>query len=203
MSILLPVDATTAARSLVLDPPLTDAELEALCRENDNVQIERTREGVIHMNPPAGGFTGNGNAEIIRQLGNWATTHEEGRFFDSNSGFYLPDSSMLSPDAAYVLPESLKGLAETDFTGFPRLCPDFVIELLSPTDRLARTQVKMKRWIENGVQLGWLIDPYSRKVYVYAPGTPRATVVDSAVQGGGPVRGFVLDLARVWRCYEL
>ena len=71
MSTLLPVDATTAARSLVLDPPLTDAELEALCRENDNVQIERTREGVILSNPPTGGFTSNGNLEISRQLGNW------------------------------------------------------------------------------------------------------------------------------------
>jgi Uma2 family endonuclease len=94
-------------------------------------------------------------------------------------------------------------MKEADFTGFPRLCPDFVIELLSPTDSLAKTQEKMQRWIENGVQLGWLIDPYSRKVYVHAPGTPQATVVDSAVHGSGPVAGFVLDLARVWRCYEL
>jgi Uma2 family endonuclease len=105
----------------------------------------------------------------------------------------------LSPDAAYVVPESLKGMKDADSIGFPRLCPDFVIELLSPTD----TQEKMQRWIENGVQLGWLIDPYSRKVYVYAPGTPPVTVADSAVHGSGPVRGFVLDLARVWRCHEL
>jgi Uma2 family endonuclease len=94
-------------------------------------------------------------------------------------------------------------MKDADFTGFPRLCPDFVIELLSPTDSLARTQEKMQRWIENGVQLGWLIDPYSRKVYVYAPGTPPVTVADSAVHVSDPVRGFVLDLARVWRCYEL
>jgi Uma2 family endonuclease len=203
MSTLLPVDATTAARSLVLDPPLTDAELEALCRDNDNVQIERTREGVILMNPPAGGFTSSGNLEISRQLGNWVATHERGRAFDSSGGFYLPDGSMLSPDAAYVVPESLKGMKDADFTGFPRLCPDFVIELLSPTDSLARTQLKLKRWIENGVQLGWLVDPYARKAYVYAPGAPLVTVVDSAVHGSGPVKGFVLDLARVWRCYEL
>jgi Uma2 family endonuclease len=90
-------------------------------------------------------------------------------------------------------------MKDADSIGFPRLCPDFVIELLSPTD----TQEKMQRWIENGVQLGWLIDPYSRKVYVYAPGTPPVTVADSAVRGSGPVRGFVLDLARVWRCHEL
>jgi Uma2 family endonuclease len=130
-------------------------------------------------------------------------THERERAFDSSAGFYLPDGSMLSPDAAYVVPESLKGMKEADFTGFPRLCPDFVIELLSPTDRLARTQEKMQRWIENGVQLGWLVDSYAHKVYVYAPGNPPVTVVESPVHGSGPVKGFVLDLARVWRCYEL
>jgi Uma2 family endonuclease len=90
-------------------------------------------------------------------------------------------------------------MKDADFTGFPRLCPDFVIELLSPTDNVARTQQKMQRWMENGVQLGWLIDPYSRKVYVHASDTPPVTVVDSVVHGSGPVKGFVFDLARVWR----
>jgi Uma2 family endonuclease len=203
MSTLLPVDATTVARSLVLDPPLTDAELEALCRENDNVQIERTREGVIHMNPPAGGFTSNGNVEIIRQLGNWLATHERGRVFDSNAGFYLPDGSMLSPDTAYVLPEALEGIKDTEFAGFPRLCPDFVIELLSATDSLARTQQKMQRWMENGGKLGWLIDPYTRKVHVYQPGKELVTISGASVSGSGPVEGFTLDLERVWRYYRL
>jgi Uma2 family endonuclease len=203
MSTLLPVDATTVARSLVLDPPLTDAELEALCRENDNVQIERTREGVIHMNPPAGGFTSNGNVEIIRQLGNWLATHERGRVFDSNAGFYLPDGSMLSPDTAYVLPEALEGIKDTEFAGFPRLCPDFVIELLSATDSLARTQQKMQRWMENGAKLGWLIDPYTRKVHVYQPGKELVTISGASVSGNGPVEGFTLDLERVWRYYRL
>jgi Uma2 family endonuclease len=203
MSTLLPVDATTVARSLVLDPPLTDAELEALCRENDNVQIERTREGVIHMNPPAGGFTSNGNVEIIRQLGNWLATHERGRVFDSNAGFYLPDGSMLSPDTAYVLPEALEGIKDTEFAGFPRLCPDFVIELLSATDSLARTQQKMQRWMENGAKLGWLIDPYTRKVHVYQPGKELVTISGASVSGSGPVEGFTLDLERVWRYYRL
>jgi Uma2 family endonuclease len=203
MSTLLPVDATTVARSLVLDPPLTDAELEALCRENDNVQIERTREGVIHMNPPAGGFTSNGNVEIIRQLGNWLATHERGRVFDSNAGFYLPDGSMLSPDTAYVLPEALEGIKDTEFAGFPRLCPDFVIELLSATDSLARTQQKMQRWMENGAKLGWLIDPYTRKVHVYQPGKELVTISGASVSGSGPVEGFTLDPERVWRYYRL
>jgi Uma2 family endonuclease len=203
MSTLLPVDVRFAARTLVLDPPMTDAEFEELCRANDNVQIERTREGVIQMNPPAGGMSSRSNFEINRQLGAWWIAHERGDVFDSSGGFYLRDGSMLSPDAAYVLPETLKGLTEDDLTGFPRLCPDFVIELLSASDNLTATKVKMQRWIENGAKLAWLVDPYGRKVYVYSPGVAPVTVSDSTVRGTGPVEGFVLDLTRVWRGFRV
>ena len=203
MSTLLPVDVRFAARTLVLDPPMTDAEFEELCRANDNVQIERTREGVIQMNPPAGGLSSRSNFEISRQLGAWWIVHERGEVFDSSGGFYLPDGSMLSPDAAYVLPETLKGLTEEDLSGFPRLCPDFVIELLSASDNLTATKVKMQRWIENGAKLAWLVDPYERKVYVYSPGVATVTVSDSTVRGTGPVEGFVLDLTRVWRGFRV
>ena len=203
MSTLLPVDATTAARSLVLDPPLTDAELEALCRENDNVQIERTREGVILMNPPAGGFTGDGNAQILLQLAAWWETHERGRVFDSNTGFYLRDNSMMSPDGGYVLPQTLKGITAEELTGFPHFCPDFVIKLLSSSDRLAKVQAKMSDWMENGAKLGWLIDPYAKNVHVYERDVPTRIVSGTSVLGTGPVEGFVLDLKKVWRRYEL
>jgi Uma2 family endonuclease len=203
MSTLLPVDVRFAARTLVLDPPMTDAELEELCRANNDVQFERTKEGVIHMNPPAGGMSSRRNFEISRQLGAWWIVHERGELFDSSGGFYLPDRSMLSPDAAYILPETLKGLSEEDLTGFPRLCPDFVIELLSASDNLTATKVKMQRWIENGAKLAWLVDPYGRKVYVYSPGVAPLTVSDSTVRGTGPVEGFVLDLTRVWRGFRV
>ena len=203
MSTLLPVDVRFAARTLVLDPPMTDAEFEELCRANDNVQFERTKEGVIHMNPPAGGLSGDGNAEIIWQLRDWWKSHRRGKVFDSNGGFYLADGSMLSPDAAYVSVEKLNGLTKDQLTGFPRLCPDFVIELLSVSDSLASTQEKMERWIENGAKLGWLIDPYVQKVYVYAPGLPPASVAEACINGAGPVEGFELDLQEIWRCYEV
>jgi Uma2 family endonuclease len=203
MSTLLPVDVRFAARTLVLDPPMTDAEFEELCRANDNVQFERTKEGVIHMNPPAGGLSGDGNAEIIWQLRDWWKSHRRGKVFDSNTGFYLADGSMLSPDAAYVSVERLNGLTKDQLTGFPRLCPDFVIELLSASDSLASTQEKLERWIGNGAKLGWLIDPYAQKVYVYAPGLRSAIVAEASVYGAGPVEGFVLDLQEIWRCYEV
>lgn len=203
MSTLLRVDAESLPRNLVLDPPLTDAEFEALCRDNENVQLERTREGVIRMNPPAGGLTGDGNAEIIRQLRNWWMVRRQGRVFDSNTGFYLPDSSMLSPDAAYIAPERLKGLTKAELTGFPRLCPDFLIELLSESDSLAKAKNKMDLWIGNGASLAWLVSPYEQKVYVYQPGSKVSAVSGKSVSGVGPVEGFTLDLEEVWRCYEV
>jgi Uma2 family endonuclease len=199
---LLPIDAATP-RSLVLDPPLTDAELEALCAASDWFSFERTREGEILMHPPAGGFTSDGNAEIVSQLRSWWKTHRRGRVFDSSGGFFLPDGSMLNPDASYVLPQTLRGVDKEQLTGFPRLCPDFVVELLSISDSLSKAQQKMERWIENGAALGWLIDPYNKKVYVYQPEREAAAVSGNAIQGQGPVEGFTLDLDELWRCYEI
>jgi Uma2 family endonuclease len=199
---LLPIGAETP-RSLVLDPPLTDAEFEALCTANDLIFFERTREGEILMHPPAGGFTSDGNAEIVSQLRFWWKTHRRGRVFDATGGFFLSDGSMLSPDASYVLPQRLKGLTKDDLTGFPRLCPDFVVELLSISDSLSKAQQKMERWIENGVSLGWLIDPYEKKVYVYQAGAETAAVTGNRLSGRGPVEGFTLDLDELWRCYEI
>ena len=142
MDTLLPVDAETP-RSLVLDPPLTDAQFQELCFANDWFRFERTREGEILMHPPTGGSTSRGNADIIGQLYAWQKTHGRGATYDSNGGFFLPDGSMLNPDAAYVLPQKLKGLTKDDVTGLPYLCPDFIIELLS--DQIACPR-QSKRW---------------------------------------------------------
>jgi Uma2 family endonuclease len=199
---LLPIGAAIP-RSAVLDPPLTDAELEALCIASDWFRLERTREGKILMHPPTGLLTGDGNSEITSQLRAWWKTHRLGRVVDSNGTYFLADSSMLSPDASYVLPNKLKGLTKGELTGFPRLCPDFVVELLSASDSLPKAQEKMERWIENGVTLGWLIDPYNKKVYVYVPGSEAAIESGNTVRGQGPVEGFILDLDELWRCYEI
>jgi Uma2 family endonuclease len=199
---LLSVDVEMP-RSLVLDPPLTDCEFEALCASNELLRIERTREGEILMHAPAGGFTGRGNAEINGQLYTWWKTHQRGSLSDSSGGFFLSDGSVLSPDAAYVLPEKFKGLTKDDLTGFPRLCPDFVVELLSTSDSLPKAQEKMERWIENGATLGWLIDPYQKRVYVYSPGREAIVVSGQSILGSGPVEGFALDLDELWRRYEI
>jgi len=202
MPTLLRIDAETLPRVLVLDPPMTDQEFEELCRGNDNVQFERTKEGAVRMQAPAGGWTSRGNFEINRQLGAWWITHERGYVFDSSGGFRLPDRSTLSPDAAYLSEERLSNLTEDELSSFPPVCPDFVIELLSKSDRLEGLQSKMAEWISNGALLGWLIDPYEREVFVYRPGRESERVTGSKITGDGAVEGFELDLARVCRCYE-
>ncbi len=201
MSTLLPIDVRITPRSLRLDPPMTDAEFQEFCLGNDVARIERTREGVIEMNPPAGTYSSDGNAEIVYQLRAWWKTHKRGRVYDSSGGFYLDDGSMLSPDASYLTAETLGRLTKEDRRGFPHACPDFVIELFSETDRLRDTKQKMQRWIENGAQLGWLVDPYKRAVHIYRRDT--ATVSSGpTLAGEGPVAGFALQLKDIWECYE-
>jgi len=202
MTTLLRIDAETLPRVLVLNPPISDAEFEALCRENDNIRLERTKEGAVRMNPPTGGWTGSGNQEISRQLGNWLAAQESGRVFDSSSGFRLPDGSTLSPDASYISEERLRSLPKGGLRGFPQVCPDFVIELRSDSDPLEELKDKMNDWIANGAQLGWLIDPYERQVFVYRPSLSSEVITGDLIEGEGPVQGFHLDLARVWKCYQ-
>lgn len=154
------------------------------------------------MNPPAGGWTSSGNFEINRQFGAWWITHKRGKAFDSSGGFRLPDGSTLSPDASYLSVERLKQLPKGELRGFPRVCPDFVIELLSESDTLQGTQSKMADWMANGAQLGWLIDPYERQVFVYRPGKPAESIKNEQLAGEGPIEGFILKLSEVWECYQ-
>jgi Uma2 family endonuclease len=189
-------------RSLVVDPPMSDAELEAFCGRNDLAQVERTSEGVIRMNPLASMDAACANSEISARLFAWWIKHEHGGVVGSCGGFYLPDGSMLSPDAAYLLPKTQKQITRDKRGGFFPVCPDFAIELLSETDPLTETRKKMERWIANGLQLGWLIDPYQKKVLIYEPGVEVSEFAGKILKGHGPVKGFNLDLTRIWRYYE-
>jgi Uma2 family endonuclease len=189
-------------RSIVLAPPLSDDEFERMCERSDFVALERSKEGTIIVNAPAGGSTSSGNAEITRQLSNWWIGHRRGRVFDSSAGFFLPDGSVLSPDAAYVTAKQLEGVTREQMARFLRLTPAFIIELRSESDRLPPAEEKMELWIANGVQLAWLVDPDKKQVYIYQPGAPAHVESGLRIAGSGPVEGFVLDLEEVWRCYE-
>ncbi len=202
MKTLFPIDPARGGYDFTIEPPLTDAQLEEFCRLNEIAQVERTREGVIRLNAPAGSEGSDGNSEINVQLRMWWRTHRRGRAYDSSGGFYLPDGSMLSPDGAYCTPERLAAVTREDRKGFPHMCPDFVIELMSETDRLAAAKRKMELWLENGARVAWLVDPKRRQVWVYEAGKAPETITGEFVEGTGPIAGFRLELGEVWNCYE-
>lgn len=188
---------------ITLEPDLSNEEFEELCAANDFFRLERTSEGAILVNVPAGSATSGGNAEINYQLMAWWRTHRRGRVFDSSIGAFLPDGSALGPDAAYATEAQVRALRKSDLAHFLPFAPAFVIELLSKTSSVKETERKMSRWIENGVELGWWVNPYARTVTVYEAGGPMRIEAGDRVIGTGPVEGFVLELEEVWRSYEL
>ena len=140
------LEIPTPPRMLVFEsePPLSDEEFEKLCLANELFQLERTKDGKIEVNPPAAGFTSDGNREVTYQLSVWWNRHERGRVFDSSAGFFLPDGSILSPDTAYITKEKSRNITEQEGRHFLRMVPDFVVELLSGSDSLSKTKRKME-----------------------------------------------------------
>lgn len=178
---------------------LTDDEFFALCQLNRDLRFERTSQGDIIIMPPTGAATGVRNAEITAQLANWAKQDGTGAVFDSSTGFKLPNGADRSPDAAWITRSRLATLTAEQKDKFLPLCPDFVIELLSPTDALAATQAKMTEYLENGAQLGWLIDPEVRQIHMYRPSKAIVVLENVAEITADPeLPGFVLDLREIW-----
>lgn len=169
------------------------------CQLNRDWRIERSAEGDLEVMAPTGYETSDRNAEITMQLRLWAKRDSNGVVSDSNGGFVLPNGAMRSPDAAWVRRERLAGLTEEQKQRFLPLCPDFVIELRSPSDPLEPIETKMREYVENGARLGWLIDPEERKVHVYKP-NDRVEISDKPdIVSGDPILpGFVLDLKPIW-----
>lgn len=184
-----------------LDPrvELSDDELFEFCQINRELRIERDEQGELIIMAPAGGESGRRNAEVTAQLLNWAKQDGTGIAFDSSTGFRLGKKAMRSPDGAWVRKERYAQLTEKERDEFLPLCPDFIIELRSPSDRLGTVREKMERWIEHGVRLGWLIDPKQKRVYVYRPNQEAQVVENVSTISGDPVLpGFVFDLTQIW-----
>jgi Uma2 family endonuclease len=179
---------------------LDQAQYLELCRANPELRCERTAEGKVIMVPPAGLEGAFRSGQAFGMLANWAREDGSGKVFDSSSEFILPDGSALSPDASWVSDESLKRLTRQERKKFPRLSPEFVIEVMSPSDRLKAAKAKMELWIANGVQLAWLIDGDHETVYIYRKGKPPITRKGiQELAGEGPVKGFVIKLVSIWR----
>ena len=189
--------------SALLDTPkpgIDDDEFYEFCQAHPNLRIERTSRGEIVVMAPAGGESSYRSAEVSGQLRSWARRIGTGKFFDSSAEFILPDRSALAPDAAWVSKASLSKLSLRDRKKFLKLVPEFVMEVMSPTDRLPAAKNKMELWRRNGVALGWLIDGDAECVYVYRRGQNKSEKISGAlsISGEGPVAGFELDLTDIW-----
>ena len=176
---------------------LTDEQFFQLCQNNRDLRLERTAEGELIIRPPTGWKSGNQNSRLTQRLGNWTEADGTGLAFDSSTGFKLPNGANRSPDASWVRKERLEAL-NPDPTRFLPMAPDFVVELRSATDNLKTVQQKMQEYLENGVRLGWLIDPQNQQVEVYRQGRD-VEVLQSPISLSGEdvLPGFVLDLTQI------
>jgi len=174
-------------------------QLFEFCQANPAYRIERTAEGDLVIMTPAGFNSSERNSLVTAQLVVWAVKDGTGATTDSSGGFILPNGALRSPDASWTKRERVQQVPETQREKFPLLVPDFVIELRSKSDRISHHRVKMKEWIDNGVRLGWLIDPFERRVEIYRPGAASETLdAPRQVSGDPELPGFTLDLTQIW-----
>jgi Uma2 family endonuclease len=178
---------------------MTDRQFADFCAEHPDLFFEMTAEGEILVMPPTFSMTSIRNGEVARQLTRWAAEDRRGVVGESSGGFVLPNGARRSPDASWIARDEIRKLDAESLRGYWHLCPAFVIELRSQSDRLAVLRAKMREYIANGARLGWMIDPETRTVEVYQPDREPETLagVDS-IAGEGPVEGFVLDLQTIW-----
>lgn len=177
---------------------LTDDIFQVLCIANPEIKFERTAKGELIVMAPTGGETGNRNIKLSARLENWADKDGSGIAFDSSTMFQLPNGAYRSPDAAWIKLARWKALTSEEREGFPPISPDFVVELRSPSDSLKSIQDKMQEYIDNGVLLGWLIDPKSKQVEIYRQGKEKEVLqAPTTLSGEELLPGFILDLNKI------
>jgi Uma2 family endonuclease len=178
---------------------LSDDQFYQLCRDNPDVKFERDSKGELVVMPPTGGETGKRNAKLTTRFVLWNEQTQLGEIFDSSTCFKLPNGSDRSPDVSYVQLSRWEALQPEQREKFPPIAPDFVLELMSPSDSLKETQAKMNEYMDAGVKLSWLIDRKNRRVEIYRLGQD-VEVLESPVtlSGEDVLPGFVLDMGVIW-----
>ncbi|MGB7413665.1 MAG: Uma2 family endonuclease [Thermosynechococcaceae cyanobacterium] len=188
------------AISFKLEPlvELTDDAFYELCGANPEVKFERSAQGELIVMPPTGGVSGNRNSKLTTRLEIWADADGTGLAFDSSTMFKLPNGAHRSPDAAWIRLDRWQALTPRNQERFPPICPDFVVELRSATDSLGPLQDKMQEYLENGVQLGWLLDPKNKVVEIYRPSQEKQVVQSpSQLSGESVLPGFKLNITGI------
>ena len=184
---------------LGLSQPVTPEQFEEFCSKYDELRLELTSTGELIVMPPTGSLTGKRNLDLTYQLAAWSKEHGSGVCFGADAGFTLPNGAIRGPDASWVRREKWDSLTEQQKDSFAPICPDFVVELWSKTDRLPVLFSKMSEYFANGASLGWLIDPISRRVYVYEAGEEVVVLDNPETVSGDPLLpGFTLSLTELW-----
>ncbi len=177
---------------------MTDEEFLRFCLENKDLRIERNSNREIIFMPPVTTLSGYSSGAAFYQLKDWRLKDNRGIAFDSPAGFTLPDQSVRSPDASWVSKGKWDKLTDEDKNKFAPICPEFVIEVKSKSDSMDDLKEKMKTWIKNRAQLGWLIDPPTKSAFIYRPGRPETDASgENRLTGEGPVKGFVLEFSQL------
>ena len=178
---------------------LTDERFEQICQSNRDLRFERTSIGELVVMSPAGSETGRQNWGLAGQLWIWHQQTLLGVGFDSSAGFTLPNGAIRSPDLSWIKQERWDTLNTAQKRKFAPICPDFVVELCSPSDRLIDVQIKMQEYLDNGALLGWLIDPESKSAQIYRQ-NQRVEVQNApnSLSGEDILPGFELDLQEIW-----
>ena len=187
--------------TLIIPPTLTisQEQFELLATANRDLRLERSPTGELIIMPPTGGNTGRRNAKLVTYFVNWNDQTQLGEVFDSSTAFRLPNGSNKSPDVAWVSWERWQILTPEQQDSFPPLCPDFLVELRSKTDSLKSLQDKMQEYLDNGLQLGWLIDIQNQTVEVYRP-QQACEVLQKPIllTGESVLRKFSVSLDFLW-----
>lgn len=178
---------------------LTREQFYQLCVENPDLQLERNAQGELIVMPPTGGETGRRNVNLILQLGLWNEKNHQGEVFDSSTGFTLPNGADRSPDVSWVEKSRWEALTKEQREKFIPLCPDFVIEIMSPSNSLKKLQHKMDEYMSNGCRLGWLFNRKKQEVEIYRP-EKNAEVLKSpqTLSGENVLMGFIVNLQGFW-----
>ncbi|MEH1941246.1 MAG: Uma2 family endonuclease [Nostoc sp.] len=177
---------------------VTDEELMLMSSQNPELRFERNANGTLETMPPTGGISGNREIKAGAYLFNWVESHDLGEVFSSSTGFRLANTAVRSPDAAFVAKGRLPEGWDEEDDKFINLAPDFVIEIRSKNDSLAKLKAKMEEYISNGVQLGWLIDSKNQQALVYRrDGSITQYPATAVLSGEDVVPGFTLLLKKL------
>ncbi len=199
------IQTPTNPETLLIELPRTIAlqvtleQFTTLATLNRDLQLERSSQGELIVNPPADWETGERNCSLTGQLYRWYEENENlGKVFDSSAGFTLPNGAIRSPDASWISQNRWEALTPEDKATFPKICPDFVVELRSRSDPLKPLQDKMKEYLENGARLGWLIDPQQQRVEIYRQGKEKEILEHpTTLSGETLLPEFRLNLDRI------